>query len=84
MSHIWSALPGQHGPQSLGSYYDVSAGIVAKVASGAVPAARFQHHQPDRFDEGNARVGGNAVQNGVGFGRSILGREYSLQGKYVF
>jgi hypothetical protein len=34
--------------------------------------------------EGNARVGGNAVQNGVGFGRSILGREFSIQAKYTF
>jgi len=34
--------------------------------------------------EGNARVGGNAVQNNVGFGRSILGREINFGVKYKF
>ena len=34
--------------------------------------------------EGNARVEGNAVQNNVGFGRSILGREINIQAKYKF
>jgi hypothetical protein len=29
-------------------------------------------------------VGGNAVQNGVGFGRSILGREVNISAKYSF
>jgi hypothetical protein len=34
--------------------------------------------------EGNARVEGNAVQNNVGFGRSILGRAGSVEVKYKF
>jgi len=34
--------------------------------------------------EGNARFGGNAVQNSVGFGRSILGREVNLTAKYYY
>ena len=34
--------------------------------------------------EGNARFGGNTVQNNVGFGRSILGREVNLTLKYYW
>jgi hypothetical protein len=34
--------------------------------------------------EGNARFGGNTAQNGVNFGRSILGREGSVELKYKF
>jgi outer membrane receptor protein involved in Fe transport len=34
--------------------------------------------------EGNARFGGNTVQNNVGFGRSILGREINVTAKYYW
>jgi outer membrane receptor protein involved in Fe transport len=66
-------------------YYDLGAGIAA--------------HVGDHWDfrllgsnltnqigltEGNARLGGNTVQNGVGFGRSILGREVNITAKYKF
>ena len=34
--------------------------------------------------EGNARFGGNTVQNNVGFGRSILGREVNVTLKYYW
>lgn len=34
--------------------------------------------------EGNARFGGNTVQNNVGFGRSILGREVNVTFKYYW
>ncbi|HUN70830.1 MAG TPA: TonB-dependent receptor [Steroidobacteraceae bacterium] len=34
--------------------------------------------------EGNARFGGNTVQNNVGFGRSILGHEYNVTLKYYW
>ena len=33
--------------------------------------------------EGNARFGGNTVQNNVGMGRSIVGREVNLTAKYM-
>ena len=83
--HIGQHYKDSTGLNPLGSYYDVSAGIVAKVGE------RWQFRllgsnitNQIGLTEGNARVGGNAVQNGVGFGRSILGREYSLQAKYAF
>jgi outer membrane receptor protein involved in Fe transport len=83
--HIGQHYQDSTGLNPLGSYYDVSAGIVAKVGE------RWQFRllgsnitNQIGLTEGNARVGGNAVQNGVGFGRSILGREYSLQAKYAF
>jgi hypothetical protein len=34
--------------------------------------------------EGNARFGGNTVQNNVGMGRSIVGREVNLTAKYFW
>lgn len=83
--HIGQHYQDSTGLNPLGSYYDVSAGIVAKVGE------RWQFRllgsnitNQIGLTEGNARVGGNAVQNGVGFGRSILGREFSLQAKYEF
>jgi outer membrane receptor protein involved in Fe transport len=83
--HIGQHYQDSTGLNPLGSYYDVSGGIVAKVGE------RWQFRllgsnitNQIGLTEGNARIGGNAVQNGVGFGRSILGREYSLQAKYAF
>jgi outer membrane receptor protein involved in Fe transport len=81
---------GQHyqdgtGLNPLGSYYDLAAGIVASV--GANWEFRINgSNLTNQFGltEGNARVGGNAVQNGVGFGRSILGREVNISAKYSF
>jgi len=34
--------------------------------------------------EGNARFGGNTVQDNVGMGRSILGREVNVTVKYFW
>jgi len=83
--HIGQHYQDSTGLNPLGSYYDLAAGIVAKVGE------RWQFRllgsnitNQIGLTEGNARIGGNAVQNGVGFGRSILGREYSLQAKYAF
>lgn len=83
--HIGQHYQDSTGLNPLGSYYDISAGIVAKVGE------RWQFRllgsnitNQIGLTEGNARVGGNAVQNGVGFGRSIVGREFTLQAKYTF
>ncbi len=69
----------------LGSYYDLGFAVTANVGENW----QFRvlgSNVTDQFGltEGNARVGGNAVQNDVGFGRSILGHEYSVQAKYKF
>jgi hypothetical protein len=69
----------------LGSYYDLGFAVVANVGDNW--QFRFLgSNVTDQFGltEGNARVGGNAVQNDVGFGRSILGHEYNIQAKYKF
>jgi len=83
--HIGQHYQDSTGLNPLGSYYDLNAGVVAKVGE------RWQFRllgsnitNQIGLTEGNARIGGNAVQNGVGFGRSILGREFSLQAKYAF
>ena len=69
----------------LGSYYDLGFAVVANVGDNW--QFRFLgSNVTDQFGltEGNARVGGNAVQDDVGFGRSILGHEYNIQAKYKF
>ncbi len=81
---------GQHyqdstGLNPLGSYYDIGAGIVANIGDNwQVRVYGTNLTDQIGLTEGNARVGGNAVQNGVGFGRSIVGREGSIQVKYKF
>jgi outer membrane receptor protein involved in Fe transport len=81
---------GQHyqdgtGLNPLGSYYDLGAGIVAQVGDNWEFRLNGSN-LTDQFGltEGNARVGGNAVQGNVGFGRSIVGREGSIEAKYKF
>jgi len=69
----------------LGTYYDLGAGIVAEVGDKwefRVMGSNLTNQIG--LTEGNARVGGNAVQNNVGFGRSILGSEVNVQLKYKF
>jgi len=79
---------GQHfqdftGLNPLGSYYDLSAGLVANYGeSWEFRVAGSNLTNQIGLTEGNARVGGNAVVNNVGFGRSILGREVNIQLKY--
>jgi outer membrane receptor protein involved in Fe transport len=69
----------------LGAYYDLGAGIVANVGDNwQVRLLGSNLTNQFGLTEGNARVGGNAVQNNVGFGRSIVGREGSIQVKYKF
>jgi outer membrane receptor protein involved in Fe transport len=69
----------------LGSYYDLGAGIIAAIGD-SWEFRLMGSNLTNQFGltEGNARVGGNAVQNNVGFGRSILGREGSVEVKYKF
>ena len=81
---------GQHyqdgtGLNPLGSYYDLAAGIVATIGDNWVLRLVGSNLTNQiGLTEGNARFGGNAVQNSVGFGRSIVGREESIQLKYKF
>jgi outer membrane receptor protein involved in Fe transport len=81
---------GQHyqdatGLNPLGTYYDIGAGIVATIgANWQLRLLGSNLTNQIGLTEGNARFGGNAVQNSVGFGRSIVGREGSIQLKYKF
>jgi outer membrane receptor protein involved in Fe transport len=81
---------GQHyqdgtGLNPLGSYYDLGAGIVAAIGENwQVRLLGSNLTNQFGLTEGNARFGGNAVQNEVGFGRSIVGREISIEAKYKF
>jgi outer membrane receptor protein involved in Fe transport len=81
---------GQHyqdgtGLNPLGTYYDIAAGIVANYGDHwQLRLMGSNLTNQIGLTEGNARFGGNAVQNSVGFGRSIVGREGSIQLKYKF
>jgi len=81
--HIGQHYQDQTGLNPLGTYYDLAAGAVANYGENwefRVAGSNLTNQLG--LTEGNARVGGNAVQNGVGFGRSILGREVNIQVKY--
>jgi outer membrane receptor protein involved in Fe transport len=69
----------------LPSYYDLGAGIVARVGDNwefRLLGSNLTNQLG--LTEGNARFGGNTVQNNVGFGRSIVGREVNITAKYSF
>ncbi len=69
----------------LPSYYDLGAGIVARVGENwefRLLGSNLTNQLG--LTEGNARFGGNTVQNNVGFGRSIVGREVNITAKYSF
>jgi hypothetical protein len=81
--HIGQHYQDETGLNPLGSYYDLAAGAVANYGENwefRVAGSNLTNQLG--LTEGNARVGGNAVVNGVGFGRSILGREVNIQLKY--
>jgi hypothetical protein len=83
--HIGQHYQDQTGLNPLGSYYDLAAGIVATIGDNwVVRLVGSNLTNQIGLTEGNARFGGNAVQNSVGFGRSIVGREGSIQLKYKF
>jgi outer membrane receptor protein involved in Fe transport len=83
--HIGQHFQDQTGQNPLGSYYDLGAGIVGKYGDNwELRLLGSNLTNQIGLTEGNARVGGNAVQNNVGFGRSIVGREGNIQLKYKF
>jgi len=69
----------------LPSYWDLAAGIDARVGdSWEFRLLGSNLTNELGLTEGNARFGGNTVQNNVGFGRSIVGREVNLTVKYFW
>jgi hypothetical protein len=83
--HIGQHFQDNTGLNPLGSYYDLGAGIVALIgANWELRLLGSNLTNQIGLTEGNARFGGNAVQNSVGFGRSIVGREGNIQLKYKF
>ncbi|GAC1673346.1 MAG: TonB-dependent receptor [Steroidobacteraceae bacterium] len=83
--HIGQHYQDSTGLNPLGSYYTLGAGIVADIGENwQLRVLGSNLTNQFGLTEGNARVEGNAVQNNVGFGRSILGREVNFQVKYKF
>jgi len=83
--HIGQHYQDQTGLNPLGTYYDLAAGIVATIGDNwQLRLMGSNLTNQIGLTEGNARFGGDAVQNSVGFGRSIVGREGSIQLKYKF
>jgi hypothetical protein len=75
----------QTGLNPLGTYYSLGAGIIADIgANWEIRVMGSNLTNQFGLTEGNARFGGNAVQNEVGFGRSIVGREINVGVKYKF
>ncbi len=69
----------------LPGYYDLAAGIDAMIGDHfelRVLGSNLTNQLG--LTEGNARFGGNTVQNNVGFGRSIVGREVNVTAKYYW
>jgi hypothetical protein len=83
--HIGQHYQDSTGLNPLGSYYTLGAGIVADIGENwQIRLLGSNLTNQFGLTEGNARVEGNAVQNNVGFGRSIVGREGSIELKYKF
>ena len=69
----------------LPAYWDLAAGIDARVGeSWEFRLLGSNLTNEIGLTEGNARFGGNTVQNNVGMGRSIVGREVNLTVKYFW
>jgi outer membrane receptor protein involved in Fe transport len=83
--HVGQHYQDQTGLNPLGTYYDLGAGIVADVGD-HYEFRVMGSNLTNQFGltEGNARFGGNAVQNEVAMGRSIVGREINIGAKYKF
>jgi hypothetical protein len=83
--HVGQHYQDNTGLNPLGSYYDLAAGIVTQLGdSWEIRLAGSNLTNQIGLTEGNARFGGNTAQNGINFGRSILGREGSIEIKYKF
>src|SRR6185312_2768245 len=83
--HIGDRFQDESNLTPLPAYYDLAFGIDAMFGE------RFELRVLGSnltnqlgLTEGNARFGGNTVQNNVGFGRSILGREINVTAKYYW
>jgi hypothetical protein len=83
--HIGQRYQDDTGLLPLHAYYDLGAGIVARVGENwEYRLLGSNLTNQIGLTEGNARFGGDTVQGGVGFGRSILGREVNITAKYSF
>jgi outer membrane receptor protein involved in Fe transport len=83
--HVGQHYQDNTGLNPLGSYYDLAAGIVAEYGDNwEIRVMGSNLSNQIGLTEGNARFGGNTAQGGVNFGRSILGREGSVEVKYKF
>jgi outer membrane receptor protein involved in Fe transport len=83
--HVGKHYQDNTGLNPLPAYYDLGAGIVAEFGDNwEIRAMGSNLSNQVGLTEGNARFGGNTAQNGVNFGRSILGREGSIELKYKF
>lgn len=83
--HIGQHFQDNTGLNPLPSYYDLAAGIVAEFGDNwELRMMGSNLTNQVGLTEGNARFGGNTAQNGVNFGRSILGREGNVELKYKF
>ncbi|HEY6453648.1 MAG TPA: TonB-dependent receptor, partial [Steroidobacteraceae bacterium] len=83
--HVGQHFQDNTGLNPLPSYYDLAAGIVADFGDNwelRMMGSNLTNQLG--LTEGNARFGGNTAQNGVNFGRSILGREGNIELKYKF
>ena len=83
--HVGRHYQDNTGLNPLPSYYDLAAGLVTQIGNNwEIRLMGSNLTNQVGLTEGNARFGGNTAQNGVNFGRSILGREGSVQLKYKF
>jgi outer membrane receptor protein involved in Fe transport len=83
--HIGQHYQDDTGLLPLHNYYDLGAGIDARVGdSWEFRLLGSNLTNQIGLTEGNARFGGNTVQGGVGMGRSIDGREVNLTAKYFW
>jgi outer membrane receptor protein involved in Fe transport len=83
--HIGQHYQDNTGLLPLHNYYDLGAGIDARVGeSWEFRLLGSNLTNQIGLTEGNARFGGNTVQGGVGMGRSIEGREVNLTAKYFW
>lgn len=83
--HIGLRYQDATGLNPLPAYYDLAAGIDARVGdSWEFRLLGSNLTNQIGLTEGNARFGGNAVVNSVALGRSIVGREVNLTAKYFW
>jgi outer membrane receptor protein involved in Fe transport len=83
--HIGKRFQDESNLTPLPAYYTLSAGINARVGEKwEFRLLGSNLTEQIGLTEGNARFGGNTVQNNVGMGRSIVGREVNFTAKYYW